>query len=77
MEAGEADWKERVSRAFQPMSRAGVVGCPRPMRSIGALTRSGQEIPCGREESIPGSWRGPASPRSSEKPASEEQDWDK
>lgn len=54
------------------MSRAGVVGCPRPMRSIGALIRSGQEIPYGREESIPEIWKDPESPRSSEKPASQE-----
>lgn len=40
--------------------------------SIVALIGCGQEVPYGREESIPGSYRDPASPKSIEKPASRE-----
>lgn len=42
------------------------------MTSIVALIGCGQEVPYGREESIPGSYRDPASPKSIEKPASRE-----
>lgn len=44
------------------------------MTSIAALIGCGQEAPYGREESIPESYRDPASPKSIEKSASRDRD---